>query len=367
MIRSTLVCLTLAIAPVMISSIAAAQDTEKQEVFATYDELFDSFDKRRQVLITKLDALRERENATPAEAEELQDGLIALDTEYAGTLKIYVDANPKAKDLMPARFERAVTLSRIESKLAESVLAIDEFLNHHTDSELAADARYVKAQTLFRISGREQDALKALDTFLEAHKDRREADSIRMMRVRTLLFLDRVDDAKKELDSIAKLSSVKKDDAATQFIETQRSALDWVGTELPEFSVKATDGSAVNNASIKGKPTLLFFWDSTSESCLGELSFVRSIQKSHGPNLNVIGVSINESKTAFEQWLKRQKDKPEFTNVWIDRAETSSLLKKLDVSLIPFSVLVGADGTIYRYDVRSDDLLRYAPKLVKAE
>ncbi|MHC4840039.1 MAG: redoxin domain-containing protein [Planctomycetota bacterium] len=367
MTRFIFACIALAVAPVFLPSGSIAQEASKPAAYANYDALFDAFDKRRQVLVTKLDALRSRKESTPEDIQKLQGKMVELDVEYAASLKKYVSDHPKAKDLMPARFERAVTLSRLEDKLLDAVTAANEFLEHHADSDLAADVRYVLAQSLFRIPGREEDALKAMDTFLESHKERREADSVRMMRVRTMLFLDRVDDAKKELDAIAKLPTVKNDKGANAFIQGQRAALDWVGTELPGFSLTSTDGSAIEATELEGKPALIYFWDSTSNACLNELGFVQSIQKKHGESMNVIGISINESKTAFEQWIKRQKEKPAFRNAWVDRTANGSILKKLDIKVIPFSVLVDSRGKIYRYDVRSDDLLRYTPKLVKAK
>jgi hypothetical protein len=54
-----------------------------------------------------------------------------------------------------------------------------------------------------------------------------------------------------------------------------------------------------------------------------------------------------------------------FKNVWIAREAENTLVRKLSVSLIPFNVLVDRDGKIYRYDVRSDDMLRYAELLTK--
>jgi hypothetical protein len=33
--------------------------------------------------------------------------------------------------------------------------------------------------------------------------------------------------------------------------------------------------------------------------------------------------------------------------------------------VIPFNILVDANGKVWRYDVRSDDLLRYAERLAK--
>jgi len=342
---------------------ATAQETPKS--FSGYNELFDHFDKRRKVLITRFERLREKERVEPEDLRKAEDELVALDREYCAALRTYVDEHPGANDLMPARFEMTVSLSRLEDRLEDALKAADEFLRHHADAELAADARFVKAQTLFRIAEREVEALAALEQFIEKHGERPEADAARMMRVRTLMLLDRTADARRALEALLKSDKVKGDDAARAHIQGLLDALDWVGRDVPQFELADTAGKPVKTADLAGKPALLFVWDTTSEPCLGELPFVLQAQKQHGEKLAILGVSVNESRTALEQWLARQKETVKFRNVWIDRAEEGTLLKKLAVRAIPFNILLDAQGKVYRYDVRSDDMLRYVARLAK--
>lgn len=331
----------------------------------SYDALFDDFDKRRQVLITRFERLREKPSPDAADLRKAEEELVALDREYAGALRSYVDNNPTAKDLMPARFEMTVTLSRLEDRLEDSIKAADEFLRHHEDAELAPDARFIRAQTLFRVASREADALAALELFIEKHGDRNEADSARMMRIRLLQLMDRPADSRRALEALLKSDRVKDDEQAKAYLQGMVDALDWIGRELPAFALKDTTGKAVANTDLAGKPSIIFVWDTTSAPCLGELPFVQEVQKRHGETLTVLGIGVNESQAAFEQWLTRNAEDIKFRNVWIDREEEGSLLKKLNVSVIPFNLIVDAAGKVWRYDVRSDDLLRYAAKLPK--
>ncbi|MCB9894299.1 MAG: redoxin domain-containing protein [Planctomycetes bacterium] len=333
------------------------------KAYATYAELFDAFDAKRQVLITKMDRLREKETVKPEEMKAVEDEMRTLDAAYADALDVYIQGHPKADDLMPARFELAVALSRNEDKLEKAITAADDFLKNHADSELVADVRFIKAQTLFRLPGREKDALAALDEFIEKHADRQEADACRMMRVRTLLFLDRVEAAKKSLDALLKSDRAKEDPEAEEFLQVQRDNLDWVDRKLPDFSLADLKGTVHKTAEYEGKPTLLLIWDTNSGACLGELPYVQDAYKRFGEKMNFLSISVNEAKPALEQWLDRNPDAVKFPTVWVDRDEENSIVKKLDVSLIPFLILVGSDSKIYRYDVRSDDMLRYAATL----
>lgn len=338
---------------------------EKPKAYATYEELFDDFQKPRNVLLTRYERLRENERIEPAELEAVEDEMRALDRRYAAALRAYIDSHADAKDLMPARFELAVTWSRLPDGLELAIAAADELLEKHPDSELAADARFLKAQTLFQIAGRESDCVAALEAFIEKHADRAEVPAVRIMRVRALLFLDRVDDAKRSLKVLLESSEVKKDQEAAEFLQAQLDNLDWIGRELPDFVLPVVGGGTMSRAGFAGKPLLLTVYDSTSSACLGELPFIEQAHKKFGEKLGIVGISVNESRTAFEQWLERNKEKIAFKNAWIDRDAENTLTRKLDVSLIPFNVLVNGDGKIYRYDVRSDDMLRYAELLAK--
>jgi tetratricopeptide (TPR) repeat protein len=338
---------------------------DKPKVFASYDELFDDFSKRREVLVTRYERLVESPRVEPAEIDRVEADMRALDREYARALRAYVDANPDAADAMFARYEIVVTWSRLDDRLEQAIAAADEFIERHSDAELVPDARFLKAQTLFRIPGREREALASLDQFLELHDDRPEAPAVRMMRVRTLLFMDRVGDARRALRALLETTEVKEDEDAEEFLRGQLNTLDWIGRELPAFTAQTIGGEGVSNSDLRGKPLLLVIYDSTSPACLGELPYIEQAMERFGEKINVLGVSINESRTAFEQWLERNSERIKFRNIWIDREQEGTLLRRLDVTLIPFNVLVDAEGRIYRYDVRSDDMLRYAELLAE--
>ncbi|MBZ0136521.1 MAG: redoxin domain-containing protein [Planctomycetes bacterium] len=348
---------------VSVAGQEAPDAPEEKQSYTSYEELFAAFDKQRQVLMTRWDRLQEQQDVKPEDIRKIEDDLKALDLKYADALEGYIGGNPNAKDLFGARFELVVALSRIDEKLARAVEVADEFLKHHKDSEPAGDVRFLKGQTLFRMEGREEAALDALDDFLAKHPDRADARPARMMRIRTLLFLDRVADAQRALKDLLKRKEVKDDDEAEKYLQTMLDALDWVGKELPAFKRPDLKGEIRSADALKGKPTLLFVWDSNSGACLGELPFVQDAHKKYAENVNFLSISVNESQPALEQWLERNPEAIGFPTLWIDRDEENSVLRKLDVSLIPFLVLVDSAGKIYRYDVRSDDMLRYVAKL----
>lgn len=359
----TIIMLMLSLGVSGVAQQAPAEPAEQKKSYESYQKLFDDFDEDRQVLLTRWDRLRERQNVKPEEMQQIEAEIKALDVSYASALETYINEKPDAKDSMPARFELAVVLSRLDDRLERAVEVCDEFLSKHADSELAGDIMFLKGQSLFRIEGREEDAVKALDAFIEEHPDRFDSDAARMMRIRALMFVDRVADARRSLDALLKLDRVKDDDEAKAHLEALKYAFEWVGRDLPDYRRPDVTGKLRSKEDIKGKATVLFVWDSNSGACLGELPFVQEAFKRYGEKVNFLSISVNESRPALEQWLERNPAAVKFPTVWIDRDEENSLVKKLDISLIPFIVLVDADGKVYRYDVRSDDMLRYVARL----
>lgn len=334
------------------------------EDFDSYEDLFEAYDGKRAVHLTKLEELSGKSKVAPEEYEKELAALAEIDAAYVEALKRYVAAHTDAEDAHFARYEIAITLSRLEGRQAEAVAAAEEFIEVHPDSELAPAAKFVRAQALFALPGREADAVEALDDYISAWPDNEEADFARVLRVRALLFQDRVEAAKASLREILKQEKVGKDEAAQAFLNQQLADLDRIGTALPSFELAAMDGKTVQSADFRGHPLLVFVWDSNSGVCLEELGYVREAwERYHDKGLEVLAVSVNESRPALEQWMKRNQ--LDFPVVWVDREEENSLVRRLEVAMIPFNILVDREGEIYRYDVRSDDLLRYAGRMVE--
>ena len=339
-------------------------EAETPAEFDSYNSIFEFFSKRYEVEQTKLDRLAKDKESRPEDRQAVFDTIKRIDLEYVEVLRKYLAKNSNAKDLEPARYEIALTLSRHEDHFAEAIKAADDYLKEHADSERVKDVSFARAQTLARMPGREEEALLALDAFIKAFGTSDEADFARSMRVRVLMYIDKTQEAEESLNAILKLEKVRKNPDAKKFIERQLDDLDWVGREMPRFALATLDGKAVANSDFEGKPMVLFVWDSNSGICLEELGYVKAVHDKYKDlGLNVFALSVNESKPALEQWRKRNP--LGFTVSWEDREAENTLIKRLDISAIPFSVLVDSKGKVYRYDVRSDELMRYAARMVE--
>jgi peroxiredoxin len=339
-------------------------ELETPKEFDSYNTIFEFFSKRYEIEQTKLDRLAKDKDSRPEDRQNIFDAIKRIDLEYVEVLRKYLAKYPNAKDLEPARYEIALTLSRHEEKFDEAIKAADEYIKEHPDSERIKDVHFARAQTLARMTGREEEALLSLDTFIKAFPTSDEADFARTLRVRVLMYIDKTQEAEESLNAILKLEKVRKNPEAKQFIERQLDDLDWIGRELPRFALATLDGKAIANSDFEGKPMLLFVWDSNSGICLEELGYVKAVhEKFKDRGLNVFALSVNESKPALEQWIKRNP--LGFNVAWEDREAEGTMIKRLNISAIPFSVLVDSKGKVYRYDVHSDELLRYASRMIE--
>ncbi len=347
-----------------VSHVVAQTETPKS--FESYNKLFDHFQERREALFTKL-RRAESEKAGKERMQELDSELRELDESYVDALKTYIDDHPGSDDLAAARFERVVSLSRLPNRFDDTLAACADFLTNHVDHELAGDVRFIRVQVLFRSAGKESEAIKQIEDFLKRYPKRPDSDAVRMMRVRTLLFLDRVEDARGVLRNLLEQDRVRKDKDAKANLQRQLDNLDWVGRKITDFTLAKIGEGKITRDDLLGKPAVLFVWDSTSEVCRAELSYVQQSHAAADEKYRVVGISVNESKPALEQWLKKNPKAATFDQTWVDRDMEGTLVRKLNLSMIPFNVLLDAQGKVYRYDVRSDDLLRYAGQWAKAD
>ncbi len=117
-----------------------------------------------------------------------------------------------------------------------------------------------------------------------------------------------------------------------------------IGSPAPAFSLKDLHGKTVTLAAYKGKVVLLDFWAPWCEPCKQELPELETLyRKFSKAGLVIIGISIVESNTAIEKFLK---ERPLSFTVLPDN--DSQAAEAYGVSNLPTVCLIGRDG-ILRY------------------
>ena len=113
----------------------------------------------------------------------------------------------------------------------------------------------------------------------------------------------------------------------------------------PDFTLQALDGTTVHLSDFKGKVVLIDFWSTTCDPCLAAMPhLVELYKKEKERGFVVLGISLDgpETRAAVTSVVH---DKEMIFPVLLDE-ETSVVSQFNPKRELPFSVLVGKDGSI---------------------
>lgn len=141
------------------------------------------------------------------------------------------------------------------------------------------------------------------------------------------------------------------------------------GQTLSQFSGPTLDGGFVSSDDFRGKPTLIYFWDSESEEFTADLlpvlgEIVAALPSS---KLRIIGVALDESEATLNQYLENHKVPGQqiFFTQGEQRSWNSPLVRFWGIAQNPTVWLVDAQGKVITTSVESAELMSAIQKLVK--
>jgi thiol-disulfide isomerase/thioredoxin len=110
----------------------------------------------------------------------------------------------------------------------------------------------------------------------------------------------------------------------------------------PRFSAKSVDGEKFDNASIKGKVTLLEFWTTWCHYCAVEAPIVEKLsQEFKDKGLTVLAVNVGESKKTVKKYLEQH---PRTCRIVL--TEDTNLAAMYQATAYPIYVVIDRDGNI---------------------
>ena len=117
------------------------------------------------------------------------------------------------------------------------------------------------------------------------------------------------------------------------------------GQTAPPFAGRDHEGGAVDSSEMRGRVVLLDFWASWCPPCRDAALVVRRLAAQHGERLMVVGVSVDEDPRAFEAFVYNQHLPGRQIH---DGGPTGPISTAYGAAAagLPYSVLIGADGTI---------------------
>jgi peroxiredoxin len=124
-----------------------------------------------------------------------------------------------------------------------------------------------------------------------------------------------------------------------------------------DFKVKAYSGEELSLSNLKGKVVLLDFWATWCGPCIIEMPAVKATwQKYQNDNFVIVGVSLDNSKKAFDTFIKKEGI------TWMqyfDGAGWDNKIARLyNVHSIPTTVLIDHQGVIRAVGLRGQQLYK---------
>ncbi len=128
-----------------------------------------------------------------------------------------------------------------------------------------------------------------------------------------------------------------------------------VGAQPFALSDKTLDGKAISLDDYKSKVVLLDFWATWCGPCVGELPNVKAnYDKYHAQGFDIVGISLDEDEDALRNFIKA-KAMP-WPQIFDGKGWEAGDAKTYGVQAIPFSLLIGKDGTIAAVNPRGEEL-----------
>jgi thiol-disulfide isomerase/thioredoxin len=217
--------------------------------------------------------------------------------------------------------------------------------------------------------------LKQLDALLAAHASEKTNKAGEMLLMKAGLYYDGFDKHDEGLAFYRQVVKEYPDTEAAQnaaqsitdnegdlAAEKIRASLK-PGVAFPNFSETDFAGQPLSLAGLKGKVVLVDFWATWCRPCVADLPNVAAAyEKYHDKGLEVVGISLDESKEALTKFLAAKKCAwPQFFD---GKGWDNKLGQQYGIRSIPATYLLDKDGKIIAKDLHGEELTQAIAKAI---
>ncbi len=137
-----------------------------------------------------------------------------------------------------------------------------------------------------------------------------------------------------------------------------------IGNTAPEITMADTSGQNFSLSSLKGKYILIDFWASWCAPCRGENpNVVANYNKYKNKNFAILGVSLDEDKTAWTKAIV--KDKLAWKQISDLKGWACAATATYGFDAIPYNVLIDPKGKIIATELREEELGKKLSEVLK--
>jgi len=127
------------------------------------------------------------------------------------------------------------------------------------------------------------------------------------------------------------------------------------GAQFPDFNEKDLQDKAFSISKYKGKVVLVDFWATWCPPCVASMpGILKLYNKYHDQGFEVVGISLDEDKSALEKFVKLRK--MPWPQHFDGNRFDGPLALKYGVNVAPTSYLLDRDGKIIKEITPADDL-----------
>ena len=345
-----------------------AQDGEVDRVLSGHDQKMRAArtpgDARRALAETRA-KLDEFVKANPKHADvpraawHAAESLLATgETDPAlERLRALVRDHPDAAPTSNARFAIGEALLDKEDWAGARTAAAD-FLQRHPKDERAF---YAKALTgsAWAAEGDYDRAAETLRAARDAHKERPESWGALLQIAVYRHAQSRNDDARRALDEVIQGCP----DRDTQDVaRLHLSAYLKLGSERPAFSGKDLKGGDAGVEALAGKVGVIYFFDSTVETAVGELRALKKVREAL-PEVAIVGVSMDLDRK--EAMAFQTRERPEWPLLHDGKGYDGAAARAYDVRRVPSLWICDRKGRLRYHNLAGADLRRAIAGLIQ--
>ncbi|MCG3136516.1 MAG: Thiol-disulfide oxidoreductase ResA [Phycisphaerae bacterium] len=137
------------------------------------------------------------------------------------------------------------------------------------------------------------------------------------------------------------------------------------GEQAPDFTFTTTDGATRKLSDYRGQVVLLDFWATWCSPCLAQMPHIKQALEQFGQDKKfvVLGVSLDSEEQLVKSFIADKKITWDITVQ--GPAEINPIAKLYNVSMIPATFLIDANGKVVAVDITGEKLINQLKNLIK--